>query len=102
VIEWLGLVLSLAAGGGLGLVYFGSLWLTVRRLPTAQHPALLTLGSFVARTAVILIGLYIVMGGRWERLLASLVGFVLARDILIRRWRPRPAHPESGRGEPKN
>ncbi len=73
------LVLAFAVGLGLGLFYFGGLWLTVRRLPAARHPVLLVLGSFLGRTAVTLVGFYLIMGGRWERLLASLVAFTLMR-----------------------
>lgn len=81
--------LSLLAGAGLGVFYFGGLWLTVRRLPTAQHPALLTLASFFGRTVLTLLGFYLVMGGQLERLVACLLGFVVVRIILVRRWGPR-------------
>jgi hypothetical protein len=32
---------------------------------------------------------YFIIGGRWERLLIALVGFLLARTLLIARWRPQ-------------
>lgn len=82
------LILALAAGIGLGVFYFGGLWLTVRRLPTAQRPALLSLLSFFARLGVVLFGFYFVMDGRWVRLLVCLLGFLGARVILVRRWGP--------------
>ncbi len=78
------LILALAAGIGLGVFYFGGLWLTVRRLPTAQRPALLSLLSFFARLGVVLSGFYLVMDGHWQRLLACLLGFLGARVILVR------------------
>lgn len=81
------LVLACAAGMGLGLFYFGGLWLTVRRLPDSGGPALV-LGSFVGRTALTLLGFYFVMDGRWERMLACLAGFIIARQVLISRLRP--------------
>ena len=49
---YLTLALACAAGIGLGLCYFGGLWLTVRRLPSARSPMPIALASFVARTAV--------------------------------------------------
>ena len=55
---------ALLAGGGLGGFYFAGLWWTVRKLPTAQSPALLSLGSFLLRTTVVLAGFYLVMGDR--------------------------------------
>ena len=73
------LLLPAAAGLALGLVYFGALWLTVRALPAARSPALLTLASLTARLALLLLGFHAVAAGRWERLLACLAGFVLAR-----------------------
>jgi F1F0 ATPase subunit 2 len=87
--ELYSLVGALAVGVGLGLFYFGGLWLTVRAVPTAHRPALLTLGSFLARLGMTLFGFYLIMGGRWERLLVALLGFILMRAILVRHWRPQ-------------
>ena len=81
------LLLAGPVGVGLGIVYFGGLWLTVRRLPDARWPALLLLGSMLGRTALTLLGFYLVMDARWERLLACLAGFILARMVLMRRLR---------------
>lgn len=94
------LVLAWAAGAGLGLFYFGGLWLTVRRLPDSRVPALLFLGSFAGRLAVTLLGFYLVMDGRWERMLICLVGFLMARQLLISRLRPErtPAVSHGGEG----
>ena len=81
------LSLVFMAGIGIGLFYFGGLWVTVRRLPTTRHPGLWTLGSFMGRTGLSLLGFYVAMGGRWERLLVCLFGFLLGRHFLVRRWR---------------
>jgi len=73
------------AGGGIGVLYFMGLWLTVRRLEDASRPALLTLGSFLGRTAAAVFLFYLlVRGGHWERGLAALVGFIISRLILVR------------------
>lgn len=90
--EVLGLIVALAVGVGLGFVYFGGLWVTVRHLPKTRRLTLLTLGSFFGRTALTLIGFAVVSGGRWERLIACLAGFILMRTFLLRRWRPTGAH----------
>jgi F1F0 ATPase subunit 2 len=94
------LVLAGAAGVGLGLFYFGGLWLTVRRLPDSSRPALLFVGSFAGRTALTLLGFYLVMDGRWERMLACLAGFIMIRQFLISRLRPEwePAVPRGRQG----
>ena len=86
--ELLLLVPALGAGIGLGIFYFGGLWLTVRRLPTARWPAFLSLLSFFGRLGVVLFGFYLVMGGPWERLLVCLLGFLGVRIILVRLWGP--------------
>ena len=82
------LVLAFMAGLGLGVFYFGGLWLTVQRLPQARHPGLLTLLSLIIRLGVTLAAFYLVMAGRWERLLVCLAGFLLVRVVLVRRWGP--------------
>ncbi|AGL03412.1 F1/F0 ATPase, subunit 2 [Desulfoscipio gibsoniae DSM 7213] len=84
-LSWL---IIFAVGLGLGLFYFGGLWLTVRRLPVARRPGLLAAGSFVVRTGGCLWGFYLVMAGQWECILACLAGFVTARLILVRQLRP--------------
>lgn len=91
---------AFAAGLGLGLIYFGGLWLTVRKLPAARQPGLLAAGSLAGRMAVCLFGFYLVMDGRWERLLSCLAGFVLIRISLVRRLpgqKPAPAIKKEGR-----
>lgn len=85
---FMALVLAVAAGAGLGLLYFGGLWLTVRRLPDFGRPALLFGASFAVRTALTLLGFYLVMDGSWERMLACLVGFIIARKVLTSRLQP--------------
>lgn len=82
------LFLASAAGMALGLFYFGGLWLTVRQLGTQRYAVALFLASFVGRTAVVLAGFYFVMGGRWERVLACLAGFIVVRQLLVSRLRP--------------
>ena len=86
--EWLPLGLCFLAGIGLGAFYFYGLWLTVRKLPTARRPLRLSLLSLFGRLAVVLAGFYFVMGGRWERLIVSLVAFLGVRTVLVRRWGP--------------
>ncbi len=81
------LSMAFLVGMGTGIVYFGGLWWTVRQLPFARQPALLTLGSFLVRTGIGLTAFYLASGGRWERILISLVGFMIMRGLLVRRVR---------------
>jgi len=76
---------AFAAGLALGAFYFITLWQTVKRLPDTPSPLRLMLGSFALRMAVVLPGIYFVMGGQWDRLAMALIGFILMRMILTRR-----------------
>lgn len=82
------LLLSALAGLVLGLFYFGGLWLTVRKISGSGNPGILILGSFVVRLLVTLGGMYLVMAGDWQRLLACLSGFLLLRMLLVRALGP--------------
>ena len=95
---WIAIALSLAAGLGLGLAYFGGLWLTVRRVATTRRPVLLFAGSFVLRTALVVAGMYLVMNGSWQRMLACLAGFIIVRQVMVSRLRPDGAA-QAGEGE---
>lgn len=77
------LLLAGAAGVGLGALYFGGLWLTVRALPHSGRPVVLIAGSFLVRMAVIAGGFYPILGAGWDRLLACLAGFVLVRVVVV-------------------
>jgi F1F0 ATPase subunit 2 len=77
-------VLALAAGFLLGAIFFGGLWWTVRKSFSSPRPALWFFGSLLVRTAIALAGFYFIARGRWEGLLACLLGFVMARLIVTR------------------
>ena len=78
IAEALTLLLASLAGAGLGAVFFGGLWWTVRKGVSSKEPALWFFGSMLLRIGIALPGVYFVAGGRWQRLLSCLVGFVLA------------------------
>jgi F1F0 ATPase subunit 2 len=92
MIDGFKMALALLAGVLLGFFYFGGLWMTVQRLPSIRHPALLTLGSFLGRTAIAMLVFYSVMGGSLVNLLVCLVGFLLARQasFKLKRLLPDP------------
>ena len=80
--EWLTLALAGMAGLLLGAIFFGGLWWTVRLGVASRRPALLFLGSLLLRTVVVVAGIYFVGDGHWQRLLACLFGFVIARILV--------------------
>jgi F1F0 ATPase subunit 2 len=82
--ETFSLAPALAAGILLGTFFFGGLWWTVRKGLDSRHAALWFISSMLLRTAVVMLGLYWVMGDSWQRLLAALLGFVVARLLVTR------------------
>jgi F1F0 ATPase subunit 2 len=76
--------LALFAGMVLGAIFFGGLWWTVLKGLTARKSALWFMASMLLRTAIALSGFYFVSAGDWKRMLACLLGFVLARLIVSR------------------
>src|ERR1700691_3064900 len=83
MIELSPVLLALAAGLVLGAVYFGGLWWTVLRGIGSRHAAPWVFVSLLLRTAVAMLGVYLVARGSWERLVVCLAGFVVARFIVI-------------------
>jgi F1F0 ATPase subunit 2 len=86
------LVLASGAGVLLGAGFFGGLWYTVRRGVSSQRPVLWFLSSLLLRTSMVLAGFYLVGGESWSRLLACLLGFVIARSIVTRLAGPPVVH----------
>jgi F1F0 ATPase subunit 2 len=78
------LVLALVAGSFLGAAFFGGLWWTIRKGVSSTSPALWFLGSILLRTAIAVVGFYLVGRGDWHRLLACLFGFILGRSLVTR------------------
>lgn len=90
--ETLNLVPATVAGLALGAVFFGGLWWTLRKSLASEHPVLWLLGSLLVRMSLLLVGLYLVSGGHWGRLLAGLVGVIGARFVVLRLTRPADDH----------
>ncbi len=71
------------AGGALGAIFFGGLWWTVRRGVASRASGLWFFGSLQIRMAITLVGFYFLIGGDAERVFPSLVGFVIARFVVV-------------------
>ena len=87
----LAVALALSAGAMLGAFFFGGLWWTVQKGVTSERPALWVLGSLVLRTGVTLAGFYLVSQGHWSSLVACILGFLIARVLVVRWLTPTPA-----------
>jgi F1F0 ATPase subunit 2 len=80
--ELIPLALPLGAGLALGAVFFGGLWWTVIRALSSRQPALWFIVSLLLRMSITLTGFFLVGRGNWDRWLACLLGFVVARFIV--------------------
>jgi len=87
--ETLSLFLALVTGVLLGAMFFGGLWWTVRKGISSKRSALWFFSSLLLRTSIALAGFYFITRGHWERMLMCLLGFVIARLIVIRLTRER-------------
>lgn len=78
------LALALIAGALLGAIFFGGLWWTIRGAVSSRRPASWFFVSLLLRTGVAVSGFYLASRGDWRRLLACLVGFLIARVLAMR------------------
>ena len=89
--ETLQIIAAAMLGGVLGGFFFGGLWWTVHRGVLSSSPAFWFLGSLLLRMGTILAGFYFIGHENWKRLVACLVGFILARLFVVYLTRPRLA-----------
>lgn len=79
---------ALLAGVALGCVFFGGLWWTVRHGASSPTPARWFLASLLLRTGTVLFGFYLVGAGQPLRLGLCMLGFLIARVIVLRVTQP--------------
>ena len=84
------IVFAFAVGIALGAFFSLNLWSSVQRMTDDKTPWYILYGSFMLRISVVLLGFYIVMDAHWERMIAAMAGFVLMREILVRRLGKSP------------
>lgn len=77
------MLMVFAAGFLLGILFFGGLWLTVKKAVISKRPALWFIGSFFIRVSITLVGFYYLSQGSWKNLLISVSGFIIARTFII-------------------
>lgn len=87
------LISALLAGALLGAIFFGGLWWTVRMGISSSRVAFWFLLSMLLRSAIVMFGFYFVMGDSWQKLLAGLLGFTIAR-LLVMRFTRRANQPD--------
>lgn len=87
-------IIAFLIGSGLGLFYFGGLWLTVQQLPVTKHPYRLMLFSFLFRLGISMFVLSLIVRGNTKlydvvSLLAGCLGFLMVRTMMILFIQPR-------------
>jgi F1F0 ATPase subunit 2 len=82
-------IITLGAGIALGMVFYGGLWFTTKKIMQTKMPALLLFGSFILRAAITMTGFYFVTGANWKNMLICLFGFVAARSFVKNLTRPK-------------
>ncbi len=98
--ETVALMLATIAGIILGAIFFGGLWLTVKRGLKSNYATLWFLVSLLLRSGIVFTGFYLIGNTHWQRLAACLLGFILARLALIKRLRPSMENPVHSAQEP--
>jgi len=91
---------AFCGGTALGMIFFGGLWFTVRKIAQNGMSAVWLMLSFMVRTGITLSGLYFIAGTSWRLMMISLLGFVIARHIVTRltklkTWQVNPSSKRS-------
>lgn len=81
------ILLGIFAGIGLAAIYFGGLWMTVKKVAEDGKASKLVL-SFFVRAAVVLVGFYWLLQVDLMALGAALVTFVVSRLAVTRIMAP--------------
>ncbi len=89
---WVYLVFALLAGILFGIFFFGGLWWTVQKITGSEKAYLISVTSFVVRTAVVLAGFYFLLMSGSAYLFAALAGFLIARTIITYKLKPGEAY----------
>lgn len=97
-IDPIAFVTAFVLGALAGLGYLAMLWYSVRDLERTRHPVVRVLGGAVLRIVMLMGVFYLVMDGRWERLIACFAGFLVVRAFVTRLADAR-IDPRTGAGE---
>lgn len=76
-------------GMGLGLFYYGGLWLILRGLPQLKHPEIWVSLSLMLRLFAVLLVMYLLFADSWQQLLSAVLGMLIGRIVLVQRIKPK-------------
>jgi F1F0 ATPase subunit 2 len=77
-------LLVLLGGSCLGLLFFGGLWLTSKKMLDSKNTALWYIGSLFIRVGITLLGFYYMGQHSLKYMLICLLGFIIARFVVVR------------------
>ncbi|ERM82257.1 hypothetical protein P872_18920 [Rhodonellum psychrophilum GCM71 = DSM 17998] len=75
-------------GWVLGIFFFGGLWWTVNKAIAAKKPGFWFIGSFLVRTSITVFGFYYLSQGSWQTVLFGILGFLIARHLILHSTKP--------------
>jgi len=80
--------IAFLAGSGIGSIYFGGLWLTIRQLSVSRYPFALFFVSLLLRLAIAMGGFYLIIHRSTGDeliiiLLICICGFLIVRNLFI-------------------
>ena len=86
---YLMLAVMALCGGILGWLYFWGLLKTMEWVTREKSRVnLVMLASFLGRAGLLMAAFFVLGGSDWRRLVALVLGFLVARGIMVRRLKP--------------
>jgi len=77
------MLIAFIVGVLIGILFFGGLYLTVKKLMTIKYPALFMMLSLIVRLVILAGGLYLIMDGGMKNILSAMAGIILVRLVMI-------------------
>lgn len=92
------LIFTFVAGIMVGGFFFGGLWWTTKKAVLSKKPVVWFMGSLFVRLGVTITVFYFISQNHWERMLVCLLGFVVARAVVLRMTQFQEAGKISNKG----
>ena len=80
----LNVCVGLLGGAALGGVYFGGLWLSVKKLKDIEHKKRFLFFSWIVRSVVLCFGLYGLVRYNAAALLCGAAGLLITKSVIVR------------------
>lgn len=77
------MIIALLSGFGLGIVFFGGLWITIKKTIGKNYAGLWIAVSSFIRMAITLAGFYFASQGNVQRLLICVAAFIATRFLVV-------------------